>query len=372
MAGDNSGFSKKLVSNKKLMYGIIAGLLIVGIFVIYGIRMLTESKKTLQAVMEQKEKADVLVPVRVYKTSRNNYIDTLTALGNVEGGSQIELMFRKEGVIKEFNYKEGDFVEKDGVIAMLDAREDELKLEQAKLEYDQHKKLFEAGVIIQTKLDQARVTFRQAGEEYRKNLLEAPINGMIATVEHKTGEFVNSSKPILTMFDIKRMVIKIGVTESDINKLYKGQPARVTFDGLAGMVFDGKITNINPSIDEILRMMVAEISVDNPEKLILPGMFARCSVIVYKEDHALLVPSTAVRKSADGHQVFVAGEKDMVVKRAVEVNHIARDYTVIKTGLNENERVILDKIDSLKEATAVKIVKTEEYESPETIQPGIQ
>lgn len=354
----------KLLTNKKAMYGIIGIFCICGILIIYGIRFLGDSQDTNRDAAAKKGAGiGAVIPVRVYKTSRVNYTDRLVALGNVEGGSQVELAFRKEGIIKKFFYTEGDFIEKGEIIARLDAQEDELRLEQARLEYEQHKKLFDAGVIIKTKLDQVHVAFKQAGEEYRKNLLEAPMRGMLATIKQKEGEMVNPSKTILTMFDISRMIIKIGITENDINKLKPDQSARVTCDALPGKVFNGTITGINPSLDEMLRMMTAEISIDNPDRLILPGMFARTAVVIFQEEHALLVPASAVRKSETGLYVYIARADNTIALRDIEIRHFSRDYAVISAGLNENELVILEKYEMLNEKTSIEIIKTEEYQS---------
>jgi len=350
---------KKLISNKKAVYGIIAGVFCAGLFITWGIRQAIQSKKLASEALLPDASAFAKIPVTVYRTSRANFVDTLDAMGTVEGGSQVELAFRKEGTVQEILFKEGDFVEKHTVIARLDAHEDALKLEQAELEYEQHKKLFDAGVIIQTKLDQIRLALEQAKEEFRKNLLEAPISGMIATIEYKPGEFVNPSRIILTMFDVSRMIVKIGITEHDINKLKLNQTARVTCDALPDMRFTGAITNLNPTVDETLRMMTAEISVDNPEKLILPGMFARTAVTVFKEEHALKVPNKAMQQSEKGYYVFVVRNDNTVSLRDIEAGYIARDYAVIRQGLNENEQVVLNKFDLLKDGAAVEIVKNE-------------
>ncbi|MFH1378849.1 MAG: efflux RND transporter periplasmic adaptor subunit [bacterium] len=353
-----------MLKNKKIM--VTAGLVAASVLILVVMgSVISGCKKRKDQRKPAPEQKSSTMAVRVYKTSRANFKDMLTVLGNVEGGSQVDLNFRKEGIISVFHYKAGDLVEKGSTIAELESREDELKMQQAKLEYDQHQKLFEAGVIIKAKLQQARIAFQQAGEEYSKNLLRAPIDGMLATVEYREGEVVNPTAKILSIFDIAKMIVKIGITENDINKLSKGQSAHVIIDALPDMVYDGVIQNINPSIDELMRMMTAEIAVDNPDKLILPGMFARAEIIIYNEENALLIPSLAFRKINDDYIVYVAGEDKKISKRNINIGYISRDYAVVSEGLNENELIVIEKPDNIQEDIVVDIMTIDEYK-PDT------
>jgi len=85
---------------------------------------------------EAKKKEEELPRVKVYKTSKQNYVDVLPAIGTIRGASTINLRFEASGVIKDFNFKEGDLVKKGQTIAELNHDESELKVKfrQSKLE----------------------------------------------------------------------------------------------------------------------------------------------------------------------------------------------------------------------------------------------
>ncbi|HEN20907.1 MAG TPA: efflux RND transporter periplasmic adaptor subunit, partial [Desulfobacteraceae bacterium] len=304
---------------------------------------------------------DERMPVVGYKISRVNFEDNLNVLGNVEGGVQVTLHFEKEGRIAKINYRPGDFVKKGSVIATLETKEAELKKEQARIEYDQHKKLFEAGIIIHSKLEQARVGYEQARVEYEKMILYAPFDGVVSNIEQKAGEVVNPSRRIVSLFDTQTMIIKIGITENDINKLFMDQTAMVNFDAIPNSSYSGKVVNIDPNIDETTRMMTLKVAVDNSDSLILPGMFARVRISIYNEENALVLPSTALLKEDRKYTAFVIGEGNVVSPRNVEVSYISSDYATISRGIVDGEIIAVDRIDRLKEGTVVELLNVEEY-----------
>ncbi|MFH1282383.1 MAG: efflux RND transporter periplasmic adaptor subunit [bacterium] len=348
---------------KKVYFIIIAALLsiIIIIFLLKKYDLLPGFSTQIGQETKQQDEQSERIPVTAYKASRVKYEDSLSVLGNVEGGIQVELNFEKEGKIKNIFYKEGDFVEKGKVIAQLDAQEAALKEEQARIEYEQHKKLYEAGVIIKAKLMQAKNSLDQAKVEFEKTIMRAPFDGIVSSIQQKEGEVINSTKKIISLFDTKKMVINIGVTENDINKLTLEQPANVVFDAIRDKIYQGYVNNIDPNIDPTTRMMTLKVIVDNEEALILPGMFARVKINIFEEDNALVIPSMAIMKQDGENNVFVVSQGNNVAPRSVEISYLSDEFAVVAKGLNEGELIVLDKLDRMKEEAMVEILNVEEY-----------
>ena len=81
---------------------------------------------------------------------------------------------------------------------------------------------------------------------------------------------------------------------------------RVLSDAFPKDTFTGKITAIDPAIDPTSRNFMAEATVANPQKLLLPGMFARVAVLAGAEQHYLTLPQTAITYNPYGSTVFLS------------------------------------------------------------------
>jgi multidrug efflux pump subunit AcrA (membrane-fusion protein) len=121
------------------------------------------------------------------------------------------------------------------------------------------------------------------------------------------------------------------------------------------------VNHINPSFDDIMRMMSAEILVPNDQGQILPGMFARALLIIYAEENALVIPTAALKNKDNLYSVFVIQENNTVAERSVDPGYISREYSAITAGLNEQELIAVERIDQLKPQSPVDVVGIDEY-----------
>ncbi|MBD3271628.1 MAG: efflux RND transporter periplasmic adaptor subunit [Elusimicrobia bacterium] len=351
---------KKKTTHKKTI--IIILVLLVAILTLWIINKRISKKTTVKPAAPAQQSGEQRMPVNVYKVSRQNFKDTLLALGTVKGGVQIELRFEKEGRVKQFRFKEGDRVTKGEVVAQLDQQDALLKLKQARIDLDQHKKLYEAGAIIKLKLDQVANAYDQANLELEKTKLRAPRTGIISNKEVEIGEFITPNTKIATLIDMEKVIVEVGIIEKDINKLMLGQEVAITFDAYPGFDFIGKVYNIPPDLGTKVPMLQVKIQMENPDALILPGMFARCLISIYEEENALIIPITAIDKSADEPRVFVVGERNRVSERTVTVTYTSSEYALLSSGLNAGELIVSDKPESLKTGTEVEIIELTEYQ----------
>jgi membrane fusion protein (multidrug efflux system) len=301
------------------------------------------------------------VPVNVFRVARGTFQDTLSAMGTVKGGSEIELRFQVAGMVKSFNFREGDKVEKGEIIARLDQNDALLKLKQAQIELEEYEKLYSIGAIIKSKLEQARLAARLASSEFEKTYLRAVRNGIIGDKNVEVGEFITPNVKVATLVSLETVVVELGIIEKEIDRIFLGQKVTVNVDTYPGIDFVGRVSNISPLIAGKSKTLSVKANLDNPGGLLLPGMFARIKISVFEKENALLIPSDSLDRSTGEFRVFVVGDNNVAYAQPVEVAYLSSDYAQIAGGLEEDELVVMEKPESLADGKRVRIIEVKEY-----------
>lgn len=334
-------------------------------------RLLSSMKrgKKIKELREKTEKQAQLgeeeVPVNVFKVARGTFQDTLSAMGTIKGGSEIELRFQVAGVIKSFNFREGDKVAKGEVIARLDQNDALLKLKQAQIELEEYEKLYSIGAIVQSKLEQARLASRLASSEFEKTYLRAAKDGIIGDKSVEVGEFITPNVKVATLVNLETVVVELGIIEKEIDRVFLGQKVIVNVDTYPGIDFAGMVSNISPLIAGKSKTLTVKANLDNPGGLLLPGMFARIKISIFEKEDALLIPSDSLDRSTGEFRVFVVGDGNVAYAQPVEVAYLSSDYAQIAGGLDEGELVVVEKPEALADGKKVRIIEVKEYGAAE-------
>jgi len=323
-----------------------------------------KDEETLEELQKKAGKEGQLteeVPVNVFRVAKGTFQDTLSAMGTIKGGSEIELRFQVAGMIESFNFREGDKVRKGEVIARLDQSDALLKLKQAQIELEEYEKLYSIGAIVQSKVEQARLAARLAASEFEKTFLKAPKDGIIGDKNVEVGEFITPNVRIATLVNLESAVVELGIIEKEIDRVFLGQKVMVNVDTYPGIDFSGVVTNISPLIAGKSKTLTVKASLANPGGLLLPGMFARVKISIFEKEDALIIPSDSLDKSSGEFMVFVVANDNVAYGQRVEVAYLASDYAQISGGLNEGELVVVEKPESLADGKKVKIIEVKEY-----------
>ena len=332
-----------------------------------------------------------MVPVKVFKVGRFNYEDTLNTLGTIKGAVEFKLSFEVPGVVSSINYREGERYEEGALLMSLKQDDILLRLKRAQAEmnkseteqamaqrkFDDQKKLFEIGAIPQVTLDNAKLEVDKASYSVESARLEvkanevmleksnlyAPSKGMIGELNVEEGETVTPNTLLGTHVMTEYVYAEFGVVERDVNKIQLGQKARVFVDAHPDKTFEGVVENIAPVVAGKSRTATVRVRLENPESLLLPGMFARVRILLYSKKNTIAVPTDSVQGET-GHQfVYVADSKqNIAVKRPVTVGYTRPDYSQIDSGLTEAELIITSGIEQLEDKKPVKILETQEAE----------
>ncbi len=146
---------------------------------------------------------------------------------------------------------------------------------------------------------QAQVERNKANLAYA--IIRSPVSGVVIDKQVEVGQTVASSFQTPTLFkiaqDLANMQIDASFAEADIGKIQVGQKARFTVDAFPDRGFIGavKLIRLNPVIQQNVVTYNVVINVDNPDKILLPGMTAYVNITVEERKDALLVPNAALR-----------------------------------------------------------------------------
>ncbi len=297
--------------------------------------------------------------VNALEVKADRFQDTLVAVGTIAGGSEIPLRFEVDGPVDYFEFREGDKVRKGDIIARLNQRDAYLKMKRAELELDQYEKLYAIGGVARGRLEEARLAADLARSELEKTVLRAPRDGILGDKDAEVGEFITPNKKIATLVNIETVVVRVGIIEKEIDKVFPGQKVMLTVDTYPGVEFTGRVENISPLVQGTSKTLTVEARLDNEGGLLLPGMFARTRIVIFEEDNAIVVPNDSLEKTQTGFRLFVVTKDNKAEARDVEVGYVSSQFSQITGGLSPGELVVTQKPQDLKPGTPVKVIEVQ-------------
>ncbi len=144
----------------------------------------------------------------------------------------------------------------------------------------------------------------------------APVDGTIIEKKVAVGDQVTDQTPLFRIANLERVWVIANAFEQDMGRVSVGQPATVTLRAFPDRKFQGAITWVSQLLDERTRTLAVRIELDNPDKLLKPGSFARVNLRLPLQAGSISVPPTAVQRQNSEQIVFIdAG--DGVYKRRV-------------------------------------------------------
>jgi len=134
------------------------------------------------------------------------------------------------------------------------------------------------------------------------------------------GQTVAANAPLLLIVELHPIVGVVFVTEKDYAHLQPGQLVLLTTDAYPGEQFAGRIDRIAPVFRKATRQARIEMTIDNPDYRLKPGMFIRATVVLAQEPQATIVPEQALTIRDDQSGVFiVSADGQSVAWRTVQV-----------------------------------------------------
>jgi HlyD family secretion protein len=205
----------------------------------------------------------------------------------------------------------------------------------------------------QAQVSQAKAQLAEKEEEYRNSTILAPLDGMVLSRDVEVGDAVSSilvlgssATLVMTLGDIHEVYVKGKVDETDIGKVYIGQPARIKVESYKDRTFSGKVTKISPMGVEKDNVTTFEvrISIDNSKGELKSQMTANAEIILEEHKNILMVPEGALIYDKDRKasiEVPDPNSKDGKKKIEVTVGISNGSKTELLSGLKQGQQVVL-------------------------------
>lgn len=209
-----------------------------------------------------------------------------------------------------------------------------------------------AGESIEALIESAKVRMRlwnltdQQIEELERTrkaqvyvTLYSPVRGLVQNVQVDQGRKVMPGDHLVDVTDLSLVWVWAEFYQEELPLLQKDLPVNVTTSAYPGEEFKGKVTVIDPFINEAKRVVRVRVDVENPELKLRPDMFVDVE-LERDMGEGLTVPFSAVMPTGKRNVVFVNKGEGRLEPRLVELGRKYGDAYEVRTGLKEGERVV--------------------------------
>jgi len=286
----------------------------------------------------------------------------LTAVGGLVAVHQVNVTSDVSGRITEILFTAGSHVKAGTPLVQLFDAPDQGDLASFKaqavvgeLQLDRAKQLALRQFGPQSTVDTAQATYDQAKAGIAKTealisqkLVRAPFEGDLGVRQVEVGQYLTAGTQIVSLTDLSVLYANMTVTEKQSSQVQVGQVVRIAVDAYPGRTFEGKITTIEPQIATDTRNIRVQATIQNPENILKPGMFATTTIVLPEKPAVVTVPETAVDYTLYGDSVFLIAEKKgddgktslTAVRTFVKTGNRVEGRVEILKGLNPGDRVV--------------------------------
>ena len=181
---------------------------------------------------------------------------------------------------------------------------------------------------------------RAQGKSNGRLTLRSPASGIVLEKNVVAGSRVMPGDVLYRIGNLGRVWVQAQFYESEAPFIAVGQPAAVSLVAVPGDTIEGRVSFVAPRVEEKTRTLQARIEVSNPRLLLKPGMFADVRV-ERSLGKVLSVPSATLLMSGEHRYAFVQRDGGQLQPVEVMTGPTAGDFTEVRSGLHEGERVVI-------------------------------
>jgi membrane fusion protein, multidrug efflux system len=304
-----------------------------------------------------------LQTVSATKAGSSEWQSQIEAVGSLRAVKGADLSLEVSGVVDSISFNSGDDVSEGAVLLKLRSDDDQAKLESLQatadlnqITYDRDQKQFKIQAVSQANLDtdvanlkNAKAQAAQQQAILDKKTLRAPFAGHLGIRAVDLGQFLNAGTAIVTLQALDPIFLDFFVPQQAVAQVLLGQKVAVMIDAYKDRTFSGEITAVNPRVDASSRNVQVRATLKNPDRMLIPGMYATVDIATGEPQSYVTLPQTAITYNPYGDTVYIidskgkdaAGKPSMVARQTFVTTGATRgDQVAVFKGVNDGDTVV--------------------------------
>jgi RND family efflux transporter MFP subunit len=315
--------------------------------------------------------------VSVSVVELGNIEQTLDVSGTLNYVANTTVSAEVSGQVKALEVEDGQPVEAGQLLLVFDEtkiqatadqaqgnlQRDEATLAFNKTEWEKNLELLKSGAVSQTQYDQKFSSYRtslgqvdadraalaKAAEDLKKTKVLAPKSGVLSDRYVERGDWISEGGQLFQISDFSKIRLEAFISDLDVGKLNvkkavtEGVDAEVTVDSYPGRPFKGKLTYIQPIANQS-RLFQIRIYLENPDMMLLQGMFARGRIVVKTIPGVVRVPITALLEQVrenEANMVFLVDPDQKARLLPIKIGQRDPLYAEVLEGLSSGNKVVV-------------------------------
>jgi membrane fusion protein (multidrug efflux system) len=322
--------------------------------------------QVFKATMIKKFMAQMASPpqtVSVSQVGTSAWQARVEAVGSLRAVKGADLSLEVAGVVDTISFNSGDDVQEGTLLLRLRADDDIAKLESLKaterlseIIYERDQKQLKINAVSQATIDtdaanlkNARAQVVQQQAILDKKFLRAPFAGHLGIRSVDVGQYLGPGTTIVTLQALDPIYLDFFVPQQQVDRMKVKQTVEVRIDAFPDRVFTGQISAINPKVDANNRNVQIRATLQNPDRKLLPGMYATVDIPTGAPQHLITLPQTAISYSPYGDTVYVVeqngteenGKPKLVARQTFVTTGATRgDQVAVLKGVKEGDMIV--------------------------------
>jgi membrane fusion protein, multidrug efflux system len=234
--------------------------------------------------------------------------DDAQAVGALQARQGVVIRPETSGRVSRVGFKDGQAVKRGAVLLQIDDTLQQAQLRQAlaqsaiaRTNLQRQRELVAQNFVSQSAVDQSAAALEVADAQValaraqiaRMRVL-APFDGQVGITSIDPGDYIREGADVVAIDDLSSMTVDFRLAERYVARVKTGQPVQIALDALPGESFAGRVQATDVQIDANGRSLLVRATVDNPQRTLRTGMFARTRIVFATRDKAVMVPEEAL------------------------------------------------------------------------------
>jgi len=288
----------------------------------------------------------------------------LEGVGSLRAVNGADLSAQVAGTVSALHFESGADVKAGTLLVELQSADDVGKLQSlkataalAQITLDRDQKQIKVQGVSQQQVDadqqnlknaQALVAQQQATLDYKN--IRAPFDGRLGIRQVDIGQYLAAGTAMVTIQSLDPIFVDFNLPQQSVSQLKVGQTVKAKVDTFPGKLFAGTITAINPKIDAATRNVQIRATLQNPDRVLLPGMYATVDIDVSAPEQHVTVPATAIAYNSFGNTIYLVddqgkdeqGHPKLIVRQVfVKTGATRGDQVAILDGVKNGDTVVV-------------------------------